>query len=368
MNGWSTWIVSAAVIAGAVLPLLIAHYAFFAFARRWLGRRRRPRPVASAIAAVAYWPTRFILVLGALVLALPLIPPEGAAVGMIRHALGLGAIAAIAWLLIALVDVIDVVTASAFDVDIEDNLQARRIRTQVRALQRVGTTIVVVIAVAIMLMTFPQVRRIGEGLFASAGIAAIIAGIAARPALSNLIAGIQLALTEPIRIDDVVIVEDEWGRVEEIGSTYVVVRIWDQRRLIVPISYFIEQPFQNWTRRTADLIGSVYLYTDYRVLVDAVREELRRILDGSDLWDGNVWGLQVTGATDQSIELRAIMSARNSSRTWDLRCHVRERLIAFLNEHYPDSLPHTRAELSMSDGAASAFGRREWHGPSSVGA
>jgi hypothetical protein len=194
-------------------------------------------------------------------------------------------------------------------------------------------------------MSIPSIRQIGITLFASAGIAGIVAGLAARPALTNLIAGVQLALTQPIRIDDVVIVEGEWGWIEEIRVTFVVVRIWDLRRLVVPLSYFIERPFQNWTRTKADILGTVFLYVDYTVPVQRVREELHRLLQADDLWDGEVWGLQVTNATDRTIELRALMGARNSEDAWNLRCHVREQLIDFLFREYPESLPRLRAEL-----------------------
>jgi small-conductance mechanosensitive channel len=202
-----------------------------------------------------------------------------------------------------------------------------------------------VFALSVMLMTFPSIRNVGISLFASAGVAGLAIGMAARPMLSNIIAGIQIALTVPISIDDVVIVEGEWGWIEEIGSTYVVVRIWDLRRLVVPLSYFIEKPFENWTRRTADILGTVFVYTDYTVPVDEVRQELLRVLKTSDLWDGKTWGLQVTNASERSVELRALMSSANSSASWDLRCYVRERLIKFLQERYPQSLPRLRAEL-----------------------
>jgi hypothetical protein len=169
--------------------------------------------------------------------------------------------------------------------------------------------------------------------------------MAARPALSNLIAGLQLAMTQPIRIDDVVIVENEWGWIEEIRSTFVVVRIWDLRRLVVPLSYFLEHPFQNWTRTTSDILGTVFLYADYSVPVGAVREELHRVLQTSDLWDRKVWGLQVTDASEHTVELRALMSATTSGRAWDLRCYVREAMLDFLQREHPQSLPRVRAEL-----------------------
>jgi small-conductance mechanosensitive channel len=220
--------------------------------------------------------------------------------------------------------------------------------------------LVIVITVGFMLMTFPEIRRLGLSLFASAGIAGLVIGMAARPALSNLIAGLQIALTEPIRIDDVVIVEGEWGRIEEIGTTYVVVKIWDLRRMVVPLSYFIEKPFQNWTRVSADILGSVFLYTDYTVPVEALREELTRILKSTQLWDGTVNVLQLSDAREHTVEVRALMSARNSSDQWDLRCFVRERLIAFLQKNYPEALPRTRAEFQRTrDIETKAEERRE---------
>jgi hypothetical protein len=201
-------------------------------------------------------------------------------------------------------------------------------------------------------MTFPSIRHVGESLFASAGLAALAAGLAAKSTLSSLVAGVQIALTQPIRLDDVVIVEGEWGWVEEITTTYVIVRIWDLRRLVLPLSYFIEKPFQNWTRQTADILGTVFLYTDYTVPVEEVRQEVHRILEASGMWDGKVWNLQVTDAKDHVIELRALMSAPNGGKAWDLRCHVREKLIEFMQRKYPQSLPRVRAELDRgaSDG------------------
>jgi small-conductance mechanosensitive channel len=194
-------------------------------------------------------------------------------------------------------------------------------------------------------MTFEKVRQLGATLLASAGIVGIIVGIAAQKSIATLFAGIQLAITQPMRIDDVVIVENEWGRIEEITLTYVVVRIWDLRRLIVPITYFLEKPFQNWTRISADILGTVFLYVDYTVPVEAVRTELRRILESSPLWDGQVCVLQVTNATERTVELRALMSAADSSSGWGLRCEVREKLIEFIRQNYPEGLPKVRAEL-----------------------
>ncbi len=231
-----------------------------------------------------------------------------------------------------------------YDLAATDNLLARKHVTQVRVLKGALATMIVLITIASALMTFESVRQVGVGLFASAGIAGIVAGLAARPLLSNLLAGVQLALTQPIRVDDVVVVENEWGRVEDITMTYVVVRIWDLRRLIVPISYFIEKPFENWTRETAAILGTVLLYVDYTVPVDRVREKLKAIVQESKNWDGNVATLQVTDAREFTLELRVLVSARDSSASWDLRCEVREKLVAFLANSFPGALPQRRQQ------------------------
>ncbi|RQW01754.1 mechanosensitive ion channel family protein, partial [candidate division KSB1 bacterium] len=207
---------------------------------------------------------------------------------------------------------------------------------------------IIIFAIAMILMTFDKVRQIGVSMLASAGIAGIILGFAAQRSLATLIAGIQIAITQPIRIDDVVIVENEWGRIEEITLTYVVVNIWDQRRLIVPITYFIETPFQNWTRTTAELLGTVFIYADYRLPINALRDELERIVADSPLWDKRLAKVQVTNATDKTMGIRALVSAENSSNAWELRCLVREKLIAFLQRNFPDSLPRVRLETNKT--------------------
>jgi small-conductance mechanosensitive channel len=198
-----------------------------------------------------------------------------------------------------------------------------------------------------MLMTFEKVRQLGTTILASAGIIGIVVGIAAQRTIGTFIAGLQIAFTQPIRIDDVVIVENEWGRIEEITLTYVVVKIWDMRRLIVPITYFIEKPFQNWTRVTTDLLGTVYIYVDYTVPVETVRAELQKILKDSKLWDGKVCVLQATNASEHALELRALMSAPDASTAWNLRCHVREKMVEFIQKNYPESLPKLRASLQQ---------------------
>lgn len=343
------WLVVAASLAGAIGAALIAHRAAFRVAT-WLAARTKSVFYASAVRH-ATGPARFALLVLSVYLALFVLPPSVAR--PLRHAAALGLIAAIAWLGAALTRVVEDLAAVRLRADGRDSLSARTVQTQIRLLRHVVVVVVWVVAVAAMLMTFPGVRQFGASLLASAGLAGLVVGLAARSTLSNLIAGVQVALTAPIRLEDVVIVNGEWGWIEEIGTTYVVVRIWDLRRLVVPLSYFIEHPFENWTRRATDLLGTVFIYADYTVPIDEVRRELRRILDSSGMWDGKSWGLQVTNATDRTVELRALMSAPDSATAWDLRCHVREKLIGFLQEHYPQSLPRTRA-LVQADAARPA--------------
>ena len=232
--------------------------------------------------------------------------------------------------------------------DEKDNLKARKVYTQFRVLERIIIFTVILIATAIALMTFDGIKRIGISLFASAGVAGIIIGFAAQKLLGSILAGFQIALTQPIRIEDVVIVENEWGWIEEITLTYVVVRTWDKRRLIVPTTYFIEKPFQNWTRVSADILGTVFIYTDYQVPIGELRKEFTRILEESNLWDGKVNVMQVTNATEKTVEIRALMSTVDSPTGWDLRVLVREKLISFLQENYPRSLPRMRVEMTSS--------------------
>jgi small-conductance mechanosensitive channel len=273
---------------------------------------------------------------------LPALELEVALRASVGHVLDLIIIAAIAWLARRGILIARELLQERFPVDVEDNLEARRVQTQYRLIERLATAVIVIIAVGAMLMTFEQVRQFGVSLLASAGIAGIVLGFAAQKSLGTLLAGIQIAISQPIRLDDVVIVEGEWGRIEEITLTYVIVKIWDQRRLVLPITYFIDNPFQNWTRTSAEILGTVYLYADYTVPVQAVREELQRIVESSDLWDGRTVGLVVTEAKEHTIELRALVSAADASKAWDLRCLVRERLISYLQENHPESLPRLR--------------------------
>ncbi len=290
----------------------------------------------------------------AMSLAVRVAPLGEATATIIGNVLNVAFIALLGWIAATAVQISSQVYLLRFRLDTEDNLLARKHVTQVRILKRAVDVLIFVMTLAAALMTFDQVRQYGVSLFASAGVAGLAVGLAARPLLSNLIAGIQIAVAQPIRLDDVVVVENEWGTIEEITTTYVVIKLWDWRRLVVPLSYFIEKPFQNWTRETSALIGSVFLYVDYTAPLDKLREKLNDIVRASALWDGQVAVLQVSDAKDTTMELRALVSARNAPASWDLRCEVREQLIAYLQEHHPGALPHSRQLLSAETGRGGA--------------
>lgn len=279
----------------------------------------------------------------ALILGAPTLSLSPDLAEMVRDATSLLLIALVAFVLFQVVDVVASFVLTRHRIDVADNLRARAIYTQVVVLKKVCMTVIAVFTFASMLMVFDSVRQFGASILASAGVAGIVVGFAAQRSIATLLAGFQIALTQPIRVDDVVIVEGEWGRIEDITLTYVVVCIWDLRRLVVPITFFIEQPFQNWTRTSAEILGTVLLQVDYTVPIDALRAELTSILGASPHWDGKVNVLQVTDAKEHTLEVRALASAANASLSWDLRCEVREKLVAFVLRQYPRSLPRVRA-------------------------
>ena len=250
-----------------------------------------------------------------------------------------------AWIVINAIKISRFFILKKYDLSEKDNLQARKIYTQFRIIERILIFLIIFISIALALMTFESIRRIGVSLFASAGVAGIILGLAAQRALATILAGFQIAITQPIRLDDVVIVEGEWGWVEEITLTYVVVRIWDKRRLVVPTTYFIEKPFQNWTRVSADILGTVFIFADYTMPVGELRNEFEKYLQETELWDKKVGNVQVTNATSQTLEIRFLMSALDSPTLWDLRVLIREKLIDYLQKNHPDKLPRTRIEM-----------------------
>jgi small-conductance mechanosensitive channel len=342
-QNWQSVLISSGSAVAAILIGLLVHYILFALGQR-LARRKRHAVVVSFV-KWARRPVRFILPLIAVSIVLPLLSFPSKSVRITEHAIGLVLIACFAWFLTEMLKVFEDVVDAKYNAKISTDVNARRVTTQVSVLRRVVAVLIAILAIAAMLVTFPSIWNIGAGLFASAGVAGLVIGMAAKPTLSSLLAGIQVALTQPISLEDVVIVNGEWGRIEEIGVTYVVVRIWDLRRMVVPLTYFIENPFQNWTYQTADILGTVFLYTDFTVPVDEVREELHRLLKTTELWDGKVWGLQVTDYKNNVVELRALMSSSDSGKSFDCRCYIRENLIKFLQDKHPQSLPKTRAEL-----------------------
>lgn len=254
----------------------------------------------------------------------------------------------VAWTVASIVTIARMLTLRKYDLS-KNPYQVRKRQTQFRVLERIGIAVIFVVAIGAILMTFKTIRDIGVSVLASAGVAGIIIGFAAQKTIATFLAGIQIAITQPIRIEDTVLVEGEYGYIEEITLTYVVVRTWDKRRLIVPISYFIDHPFENWTRKSADIFGTVTIRTDYTVKVDDIRQELDAILEDNELWDGENKSVQVTGSTDDALEVRLLVSASDPATVWNLRVEVRERMVAFLQENYPQSLPRSRVMLENNE-------------------
>jgi small-conductance mechanosensitive channel len=335
------WLSAIAILLLAAIAALVVHRVVFALIDGRLGERH---PFLRRVLLRTKGPLALALVAFALAAALQTAPVGEGISATFGRLLLIAFIVLAGWIAHIAVETGSNVYLRHFTLEADDNLLARKHVTQVRILKRALHSLIVVVTLSAVLMTFESVRQWGVSLFASAGVAGLVAGLAARPVLSNLIAGIQIATAQPIRIDDQVVIEGESGRIEEITSTYVVVRLWDLRRLIVPLSYFIEKPFQNWTRDSTDLLGTVVLHVDFTAPIEAIRAKLVEIVQASKLWDGKVVKLQVTDAREVSIELRALVSARSAGDAFDLRCDIREQLIAFLQQNYPTALPHARAE------------------------
>jgi small-conductance mechanosensitive channel len=350
------WAIAAVLIGLAVLVAVVAHGIADAILSRVLSGHR---PMLRRILDATRGPARLATVLFALGVTVPAAPLDVDVARVLSRLLFLGTIGLVGWIAISAIHVATDLYLMRFRVDVADNLLARKHVTQMRILRRAADTLVIVLTVGFALMAFESVRQYGVSLFASAGVAGLVIGLALRPLLSNLLAGVQLAMTQPIRIDDVVIVENEWGWIEEITSTYVVVRIWDLRRLIVPLTYFIEKPFQNWTREGSAILGAVILYLDYPAPIDAIREQVKTIVEASPHWDRNVVGVQVTDTKEFTIEVRILVSASTAGEAWDLRCEVREKIIAFLQREHPDALPrHRLASVAEEDRVVTDLDRR----------
>jgi small-conductance mechanosensitive channel len=345
LSSATDWALAAAILVGAAIVALLLHAALLWLARRFMGERQT---FLRSVLAATKGPTRLGLLLIALAIALPTTPLAGETADILARLLGLVTICLLGWVALTALHIGADLYLRRFQLNLTDNLLARKHVTQVRVFERVLEVVIVLVTIGFALMTFDAVRQYGVTLFASAGVAGIIAGLAARPVLSNFFAGVQLAVAQPIRIDDAVIVENESGTIEEITFSYVVVKLWDLRRMVVPLSHFIEKPFQNWTRTGGELIGSVFLCVDHTAPVEAIRNKLAEIVGQSKLWNGKVVSLQVSDCKETTIELRALVSADNASALWDLRCDVREKLVDFLQREYPTALPRRRYEAAGS--------------------
>ena len=335
---WSgIWLATAIVIS-----LIVRVIVFWLLARM---TRRRGTMIGSSLVRHGKGPTRWIFPLLAALCVLPGLPLPHELMLALEHISGIGLIVAIAWMVVLFVEVVADILTGRYRIDVADNLAARRIRTQFQMVQRIVVILVAVVAVSIALMTFPAIKHIGMSILASAGLASLVVGLAMKGTLSNLVAGVQIAFTQPFRIEDAVVIDGNWGWIEEIGTMYVTVRIWDLTRLVVPLSWFLENSFQNWTRTSAELLGHCMIYVDYTVPVEPLRAELKRICESTKLWSGKVCVLQVSDLFQNVMQLRALMDARNSGDAWDLRCLVREQMIDFIQKNYPGGLPRYRGEF-----------------------
>jgi small-conductance mechanosensitive channel len=334
------WLATASLALVAVLAALVLHRVVGGLLRRHTTRS----PIIHAMlvevqkAAGTVWP----------LLALQLVwqgaPDTLPHMALVRHVNGVLLIAGLTWLVISAIRGFANGIVSRNPLTVQDNLHARRIQTQTMVLARSAMVLVMIAGAAMALMTFPGARQLGASLLASAGVIGIIGGIAARPVFSNLIAGLQLALAQPIRIDDALIVKGEFGQVEEINGTYVVLKLWDERRMIVPLQWFIENPFENWTRTGSQLLQSVFLHLDFATPLEPLRAELQRLVEAAPEWDKRVANLMVTDTTERTMKVRALVSARASGLAFDLGCKVREGLLAFVSREYPQALPRVRLE------------------------
>jgi small-conductance mechanosensitive channel len=343
----------------AILAAVVAAYVVATLVAALVGRMAQKSSVAADLSRRSRRPLRAVLFVIAIWIALRLSTDPADWTVRAEHVLLIALIITVTWLIGSLAFVLEDTAVQKYRIDVADNQHARRIRTQVQVLRRITVAILVVCAIAGILLTFPSARALGASLLASAGVISIVAGLAAQSSLANVFAGLQLAFTDAIRVDDVVVVDLQWGRIEEITLTYVVVHIWDDRRLILPSTYFTTTPFENWTRRAADLLGTVELDLDWDVPVDAMRAELVRLLEHTDLWDRRVGVLQVTDAVGGHVRVRALASAVDAPTLFDLRCYVREGLVVWLQDVAPQAIPRTRWEGTAPVAPETRRARRE---------
>ncbi|GIZ53884.1 mechanosensitive ion channel family protein [Noviherbaspirillum aridicola] len=338
------WIHIVVQLLIALPPVLLLH----GIATRVLARLAQPLPYSRRLLQYGHRAVGVLIYLLIVQVILRSAPDDIPGLAAARHVTGLVIVCGLTWLGLRCVRAVSHTIIELHPADTPDNLHARRIQTQTRVLARSVMALIVMIGAGTALSTLPLLREIGTSLLASAGVAGLVVGFAAKPVLGNLLAGMQIALTQPIRLDDVVIVQNEWGQIEEITGTYVVVRIWDQRRMIVPLQWFIENPFQNWTRTNSEILGTVSVWVDYAAPVGALREQAERLCRESPEWDGRLCITQVVETSERAMQIRILVSAADAGRAWDLRCRVREGLLGFLQREYPGSLPRVRAELDAA--------------------
>ncbi len=346
------WLLGISLFCAVIVFGNGVHFLVFRLVRRRQTEQQQRNLGVSKYMAL---PARAVLLTIGVLIVLPLVPNVPLLLrSQMEQVARILLVVVVGWLAIGAIYVFQALALRRFDISVPDNLRARRVHTQMQFFRRILIGIVLILDGGALLWSMhdPTLWKFGTGLLASAGLASLFLAAAAKSSVSNLIAGMQIAFSEPIRIDDVVVIQGEWGRIEEIANTYVVVKIWDKRRLIVPLSYFIEQPFQNWTRQSSDILGTAFLYVDYTVPIEPLRAELERVVHASPLWDGNVCGLQVTNLSERTMELRCLVSSAGSSESFDLRCLVREKMIEYLRERYPLALPTARIQLHTDTAAA----------------
>lgn len=349
------WFFAVFLFCTAIVLANVVHYVLFRVLRR---KEKEIKGLGWGFQRYLSHPARSIFFLTCFLIVLPTIPGLPYSIETtLRQIFIMAIVAALGWFAVGCVYVFQSATLRRYDLTAENNVQARRVHTQFQLFRRMIISFIVIVDIGALLWTFndPRIWHYGSGLLASAGIASLVLATAAKSTAANFLAGLQIAVTEPIRIDDVVVVQGEWGRIEEINSAYVVIKIWDLRRLIVPLSYFIENSFTNWTRESSDILGTAFLYVDYSIPVEDLRQQLNTIVQASPLWDKRVCGLQVTNLTDRSMEIRCLMSSRNSSESFDLRCLVREQMTAWIQQNYPSAFPTTRF-AALSESPISQYG------------
>ncbi len=348
LSGMPSWVPAVLLVTLSLIVGFLARFILLGFIRYW---QKRDRKLFKSLEKHLRGSLFLFIPLILINVGMNYINVAPASQNFLSTLLNIFIILSLCSVLIKLTNVAQDMLFLRYDINLSNNLRARKIRTQLMYVKKIVIVLLVSFCVTLILLSIPGVRKFGTTILAGAGVAGIIIGFALQKSLVNLFAGIQIAFTQPIKIDDAVVVEKEWGWIEEINLTYVVVRIWDLRRLVLPITYFTENAFQNWTRNNAQILGSVFLYVDYSMPLDVLRAHFEKVLSETKLWDRETQVLQVTDTSEKTMTIRLLMTAQNSPTAWDLRCHVREQMIAFIQQHYPQSLPHVRATLT--DSAAS---------------